>query len=605
MRRLGTIALALAICIPMVPAAAAFAPAGPDAPAARGGGLPDLPGADLTAETVMGCDEGNATSPRPSWSGDLTERRETNLTTYDAQIPSSDGTRISARVHIPTNFSEPYPTVLILSPYWALNGYPKEQESLGVAPASCDARFFNDHGYATVLADMRGTRNTPGCFDYGGPKDRADANAVVDWIGEQGWSNGSVGMYGLSHVGWSQYMAAVTAPPALDAVIPAAPVTNWYRYLYDGGVHYETNMFTPGAYEGAVAAPPPTNPLQPGFADAVATTGCNVPEPTAYQMQPENGMEARYEERDLTRMAGNIEAAVFHVHGTSDENVKTDHFADMWRALEAEDVTRKALLGPWDHQFPTLDWWNLTALRWYEHHLKGIDTGMMDESRVTVLDQEERARTAGSFPPDGGDELVYEAGETDLLGEGVLAESVAAGESTYRDNPALHRAALREAAGNRLIYTGSPLDDPIRLSGAPQARIQASIDTADTNLAIHLFDVDENGNATYVTRGYLDARHRNGLDDAQDVPPGTPQVYELRLHPRDWVFDEGHRVQMLVASSDRCPWLLATPPELPTCHKSGIVPDDQVATVTVQEGLGRTTLTLPTAPLDPAPVPAS
>lgn len=549
-------------------------------------------------DTLSDCSEPSTDAERPAWADELTEARDTGHTRFDAQVPSEDGRRVSARTYVPTDYQQPLPTVLILSPYWSLAGlYLKEAEDLGVQPASCWADYLLDRGYAVVLGDMTGTHNSDGCFDYGGPADRADARALVEWIDEQGFSDGEIGMYGVSHVGWSQYMAAASGVEELDAILPVAPVTSWYSYLYDGGVHYETNMATPAAYEYAVAAPPPTNVFQPGWTNRVADTACNTPEPTVYHMQPENGREGPYEARHLPPTVDEFEPAVFHVHGTQDENVKMDHFTQIWDALEDEGVERKALLGPWGHTEPSVDWWNLTALRWFEHHLKGIDTGMMDEPTLTLIDQEGAERHAETFPPQDGRVESLETGGTDALNEGTLSSEAAEGQATYVDNPALHRLALRDAAPHRVVYTSAPLEDPLRVSGTPVAEIAASIAEPDAHLVAYLYEVPEDGEATYVTRGYLDANYRAGVDaEPQPVPAGEPVTYAVDMHAREWVFGEGDRVQLLVSSSDRCPWMLGGSEDLPKCHWSGIVPNDHVTEVTIHEG-GQTQLHLPTAPL--------
>lgn len=538
---------------------------------------------------VLPCYQPESKTKPPEWASQMPRPVETTVTKSDVQIESRDGTVISARVYRPDAYEgRPLPTILMMSPYHAFFGiYYKELEDAGVIEsAQCISQYFLPRGYAVVAADMRGTHNSDGCFDYGGPGDQQDGYATVEWIADQNWSNGKVGMYGVSHVGMSQYAAAVASPPALKAIIPIAPVTSFYRYLYSGGVHYETNMMSPVFYEGASAAPPPTNASAANYFSNVMETSCSG-ENVRRGISLEGTMTKYWKQRDYPSMAANIRAAVFHVHGTRDENVKMDHFSTMWEALERHDVPRKALIGPWDHQEPLVDHWHLNALRWYEHWLNGNDTGMMDEPAITSINQADEEITVQAWP--ASQRLVLHASDGRLQNQG------ADGSSSYQDVPGMYRGLLRHAEGARLIYTGTRLNDATRLVGSPIFDVVASIDKADSNFAVHLYDVAPDGAVQYVTRGYLDARHRESLTRPKDVKPGKDYRYQIVLHARDYVFEKGHRIEVLLASSDSCTWAIGGEIGRAHCSSSGVVSDTTAARVTVKEGAGITRLTLPVA----------
>ncbi|MFN2525092.1 MAG: CocE/NonD family hydrolase C-terminal non-catalytic domain-containing protein [Actinomycetota bacterium] len=346
-------------------------------------------------------------------------------------------------------------------------------------------------------------------------------------------------------------------------------------------------MFTPAAYEYAVAAPPPSNYSAPNYVSNLLDTTCST-DNVIRGMALDGTMTEYWKERDYPSMAGNIKAAVFHAHGTLDENVKMDHFGAMWDALEAHNVRRKALIGPWEHAEPDVPFWHLIAMRWFEHWLNDNDTGMMREPPITVIDQEDQTRSAETWPP-ARRKLVLEAGSE------ALARAVEDGSATYQDVPQLPRQLLRAATGARLLYTSEPVKEPLRVSGAPVFEVVAAINSSDANFVVHLYDVDEAGSAVYVTRGYLDAQHRAGLAEAENVAPGKDFRYRVPLHDRDYVFAAGHSIQILVASSDSCVWLIGGP--LSNCRSSGVVSDITAPAVTVKEGPGLTRLILPLADL--------
>lgn len=522
----------------------------------------------------------------PPWAKALTSGRDTTFRRTDATVHSADGTQVSVRSYLPDEWRGPKPTVLVFSPYHsALGFYGKDLEEPGIVDfADCIIPFLLRRGYAVVLGDMRGTRNTDGCFDYGGPGDQQDGYAVVEWIAAQPWSNGRVGMYGASHPGMSQYAAAVTNPPHLEAIIPIAPITSFWRYLYSGGAHYEINMFTPAAYDYAVAGPPPTNVTAANYPTNLLDTVCGTKN-VLKGMSLDGSMDAYWRARDYPSMAHNIKAAVFHAHGTLDDNVKMDHFAAIWKALEANNVPRKALIGPWGHAEPAVDFWYLHALRWYEHWLRGRDTGVMREPAVTMLDQEKIERRSATYPAAPGRVLELAAGG------GKLGPRAAEATAIYRDIPHLLRNALMSATTARLLYASEPVRERVRISGTPIFELVAALDTGDTNFSVHLFHVPDGGIARRITRGYLDAQHRAGLDRAEPVTPGVFNRYRIEMHADEFVFEPGDRIQVMLSSSDSCPYLVGV-----VCGDTGIVSDPTAATVTVREGTGLTRLLLPVAP---------
>ncbi|MGH2758177.1 MAG: CocE/NonD family hydrolase C-terminal non-catalytic domain-containing protein, partial [Actinomycetota bacterium] len=283
-------------------------------------------------------------------------------------------------------------------------------------------------------------------------------------------------------------------------------------------------------------------------------------------------------------MARRIKAAVFHVHGTIDQNVKMDHFTSMWRALEAANVPRKALIGPWRHSEPVVDHWHLQALRWFEHWLQRNDTGMMREPAVTTISQRRVERTASAY--------AGKQATTLYASSGTLSARPRGGAASYRDVPGLPRQLLMGAEGARLLYDSAPMPTRTRIVGVPVVDLYATIDTNDTNFVAHLYDVAPGGKATYISRGYLDARHRQGLARGTDVASGKPLNYRIELLAQDYELAEGHVLRLLLASSDSCAWLVEDLAGL-SCTSSGVVSDASAAGVTMHEGPGLTRLTLP------------
>jgi putative CocE/NonD family hydrolase len=119
------------------------------------------------------------------------------------------------------------PTVLVRTPYgigWQL--------PLPILPMI--ARLFAQRGYHVVLQDTRGRYASQGDF-YPFVHELADGRDTLQWIGEQPWFDGHLGMWGASYFGYTQWAAALDAPPFLEAVVPIVTSTDFHGLFYPGG----------------------------------------------------------------------------------------------------------------------------------------------------------------------------------------------------------------------------------------------------------------------------------------------------------------------------------------------------------------------------------
>ena len=110
----------------------------------------------------------------------------------------------------------------------AVSGWP-------YAASASLAALFVPKGYAYARADVRGTYNSGGCWDYGGIKERQDGYDLVEWLGTRGWSNGKVAMTGGSYDGTTANAAAVENPPHLATIVPVSAISRWWGYAYQQG----------------------------------------------------------------------------------------------------------------------------------------------------------------------------------------------------------------------------------------------------------------------------------------------------------------------------------------------------------------------------------
>lgn len=181
---------------------------------------------------------------------DYALRREHGLVIErNVAIPLSDGVRIYAdlyRPEGPTGEAD-LPVLLSWSPYgkhglgnqvfWPLSGVNPEWLSPLTPFEGPDPVRWGRQGYAVAVVDPRGAWLSEGDFRHNGVGEAQDCAETIAWLADQPWSNGKVGMTGVSYLACIQFWAAAQRPAALAAINPWEGFTDWYReFAYHGGI---------------------------------------------------------------------------------------------------------------------------------------------------------------------------------------------------------------------------------------------------------------------------------------------------------------------------------------------------------------------------------
>ncbi|MGH2970304.1 MAG: CocE/NonD family hydrolase, partial [Solirubrobacteraceae bacterium] len=260
-------------------------------------------------------------------------------TVYETlSIPTVDGDRIHVEVARPAGDAR-VPVILTYSPYNSL--------SEGTAPnlANDDlGQRYVERGYARAVADVLGSRNSSGCWDYGGPKEQQSGVDLVNALAAQPWSSGRVAMIGGSYDGTTANMVAARGSdaPGLKAIVPELAISRWYGYAYAGGVRYLGNserptdegFDTPLAFDFGITRTPPTQ-VTPQLVDAMADRlhPCDAAEHTERGYDTSPDYDGFWLERDYRKDARAFRASTLVVHGWQDYNVKQSEGIDLYRAL--------------------------------------------------------------------------------------------------------------------------------------------------------------------------------------------------------------------------------------------------------------------------------
>ena len=354
------------------------------------------------------------------------------------QIPTVGGAKIRVEIQRDKSFDKAkQPVILTYSPYNSLS----ETEPAADAIAS----RYNKLGYARAVADVIGTRGSTGCWDYGGKVEQQSGADVVKYLSKLPWSNGRVGMTGVSYNGTTANMVAALGDKiaadsnggrGLAGIIPVAAISHWYGYAYYGGVRYAGNSVkptdegfdTPLGFDLGFGRTIPADPSSPGWAEAVqARTGeCDTGEHTqqGYNRSPDYG--PFWKERDYRKDAAKFRVPVMVVHGWQDYNVKQDEATTLYEALPVDNPRTKAVEGVpfkklWMTQAAHADgtgpgYQELVDAFWAKT-LKGVDNGIERTPAATSLSRNAAGpvksySTSTSWPPAGTSPLTLHLGRS-------------------------------------------------------------------------------------------------------------------------------------------------------------------------------------------------
>ncbi|MDP9182850.1 MAG: CocE/NonD family hydrolase [Actinomycetota bacterium] len=446
------------------------------------------------------------------------------------------------------------PVILQMSPYRYLYGR--------VRAAGATTDFYSERyapkGYAVAYADLLGTGESSGCWDYGGPAEAGAGAAVVEWLGTRPWSNGRVGMIGTSYDGAIQAEIATLAPKHLAAIVPQEPVTSWYGYNYDHAVtHNSTDddpsptdtgypVGTPDVFDAVLGRTPNTDPGRPAgdhLANAADKTGeCELVEHNMRGHVVDPTYAGFWKERDWALRAGKVKAAVLMQHGWRDFNTKPDQFTRYWLNLRGA-ADKRAIVGQWDHTDVFADGRTVGGVSatdyldaFFARHLQGAPASVLRPFPKT-LSQGYDGKWRTSLP------LATRA--TELTGN-VGATFVNTGTETSKAFKELPLATDPKTA--TLV---SPLmRKAVRLVGGGTVTVDVVVQSVRGQLDATLLDVAPDDSVRVVTVGLLDLRYADSLSAPRNLVPGARNRVTITLRPQDAVIAKGHRLAIVLAGSE-------------------------------------------------------
>src|SRR4051812_13364125 len=196
------------------------------------------------------------------------------------------------------------PVILTYSPYAIL-------ESPTVGADGGEGDYFVPRGYARAWFHLVGTGRSGGCTDYGGIRERRTGYDVVQKLGTMPWSNGKVGMIGVSYDGTTQWSTAVESPSHLAAIIPQVGITRWYDYAYGQGVRFYSGSGTPLLFDvGFNQARPPGADQGDAMELPDEANPCDAAEHQIRGYGPDPVHDAFWDERDYRARSSHVRVPV-------------------------------------------------------------------------------------------------------------------------------------------------------------------------------------------------------------------------------------------------------------------------------------------------------
>ncbi|KVM64798.1 X-prolyl-dipeptidyl aminopeptidase [Burkholderia ubonensis] len=443
-----------------------------------------------------------------------------------------------------------------------------QQVEAAAAGRSWIEGYFVQRGFTIVYADSLGTAGSDGCPTILTRDESVAMASVIRWLGRgasakdasgkpvvASWSTGHVGMYGVSYDGTLPKMVASLRTRGLDAIVPVAGLSNMYGYYRSGGL-----VRAPDGYQGedvdVYIKALLTNP-HPERCTHLVDDALKKEDRTS------GDYSAFWAARDIPTALAVAPALV--AQGLTDDNVRVDQSTSWYLAMRRQGVPAQLWLHRLKHTDPTrvpamAAAWTAQVNRWFTRYLLGFDNGVERDPGAVIEQADGTLLKDASWPARGAASVAYFAGG-DGAGTGTLLSTPTGGPLVkFTDDARMTALTLANATTgeHRSRFETAPLASATRISGTATARVRLTF-SAVANVTALLVDRAPDGSATIVTRAWTDPRNRVSSWFSEPVLPGMPYDLRLTFMPRDYRLEAGHRLGLVVLSSDNEATLRPTP----------------------------------------------
>ena len=429
-------------------------------------------------------------------------------------------------------------------------------------------------GFVVIQVDARGTGKSPGFLDPFGPVETRDFYECIEWAGVQPWSNGNVGLIGVSYLAIKQWQVAALRPPHLKAIVPWEGSSDFYR---DGGRHggIFSDTFTFAWWPRQVLS----NQYGSGEsthrdrATGERTTGPALPAEIRAGSRadhPEDRLKHALDDAWNRERGGQLAAIDVPVLSAANWGGPGMHLRGNFEGWLRAGSAEKWLFAHIGTHYESFYLPRYVALqkRFFNHYLRGEQNGWEREPRVQLAirrpDDTATTRHEDAWPLAGTQWTRFhlDAARSSL----VVATTRPAAQASYR--------AMQES----ISFSTVPFAEDTEFTGPAALRLWVSSSTADMDIFAVLRVFDPAGNeATFVgahervpmAMGWLRASHRkldaqktlpyrpyHSHDEVQKLVPDEVYAVDVEIWPTCMVFPKGYRLVLTLQGHD----FVVTPP---------------------------------------------
>ncbi|MFP4239086.1 MAG: CocE/NonD family hydrolase [Rhodosalinus sp.] len=484
-------------------------------------------------------------------------------------VPMPDGTRLAARIWMPEGAEEaPVPAILEYIPY-------RKNDHTVLRDATMQP-YLAGHGYAVVRFDLRGAGDSEGLMeDEYLPQELQDGCDAIAWIADQPWCDGQVGMIGISWGGFNGLQIAALRPPALKAVVTLCSTDDRYAddIHYMGGCPLGEQLSWASVMFGRNTLPPDPANVGPAWRQMwmqrLQGSGLWLKTWLSHQRR-----DAFWRHGSICEDWAAVEVPVYAVSGWADGYCRS-----VFRLMENLTGPRKGLVGPWAHKYPHIGQpgpaigFLREELRWWDHWLKGRDTGIMAEPMLRLYMQDSvppaghythrpgRWIAEPSWPSPNVTRTAFRLGADGRLAAGgelpagtlsitsPLDVGMASGKWCGYAKPGDAPLDQRREDGGSLCFDTAPLAEALEFAGDPVMTLDLQVDRPVAQVAVRLVDLHPDGRGTRVSFGVLNLTHRDGHAAPQPLEPGRRYTVPVPMKHVAQRIPAGHRLRVAVSTS--------------------------------------------------------
>lgn len=476
-------------------------------------------------------------------------------------IPLQDGTQLAARLWLPesANKNQPVPVILEYLPY-------RKRDGTAVRDALTHP-YLAGYGYACLRVDLRGCGESTGQFiDEYVKQEQDDALEVIDWITNQEWCSGNVGMMGISWGGFNALQVAMRAPEALKAIITICSTHNRFSddiHYKGGALLLENSGWAATMLSYLAAVPDPQlvgDQWRPMWLDRLKNMPLLIKNWLSHQE-----FDEYWQQGSVCTDYSSIKAAVYTIGGWGDS-----YSNSVFQLMENLQSPKKALVGPWAHKYPHFAVPNPAigflqeALRWWDYWLKGIDNGIMAEPKMTTYLQD-AAPPQASYSERKGQWISEDDWSSNrtlvsfhLTTDRKLSPKAITDTTTQTINSPLttgkHSGEFciiwlgpefptdqRQDDSQSICFETEPLDEDFALSGAGKISLYLSNTHQKGQIIARLNDIAPDGSATRMTYCVVN------LNNPQQII--KKHILNIQLDDVAYKIPKGHKIRLSLSNA--------------------------------------------------------